>query len=58
MPFKMSSGDSTEELLSQISESKINFDDGNWKQVSNEAKVRIVDYEFFRDSFSILVAFL
>lgn len=39
MPFKLSSDNTPEELLSQISESKINFEDGNWRQVSNEAKV-------------------
>lgn len=41
MPFKLSSDNTPEELLSQISESKINFEDGNWRQVSNEAKVRL-----------------
>lgn len=39
MPFKLNAESTPEELLSQISESKINFDEGNWKQVSNEAKV-------------------
>jgi len=38
MPFKLNAESTPEELLSQISESKINFDEGNWKQVSNEAK--------------------
>lgn len=40
MPFKLNSESTPEELLSQISESKINLEEGNWKQVSNEAKVR------------------
>lgn len=39
MPFKLQVENTPEELLSQISESKINFDEGNWRQVSNEAKV-------------------
>jgi hypothetical protein len=33
-------GDTTEILLSRINEAKVNFDDGNWKHVSNEAKVK------------------
>lgn len=39
MPFKLNAENNPEELLMQISDAKINFDEGNWKQVSNEAKV-------------------
>ena len=38
-PFQLASGDTTEVLLSRINEAKINFEDGNWKHVSTEAKV-------------------
>jgi p90 ribosomal S6 kinase len=37
-PFKLMPEDTTEVLLSRISEAKVNFDDGNWKYVSLEAK--------------------
>jgi serine/threonine protein kinase len=37
-PFQLATGDTTEVLLSRINEAKINFDDGNWKHVSIEAK--------------------
>jgi hypothetical protein len=40
-PFKLSDKDSTESLLVSISESKISFDENNWKYVSNDAKVKI-----------------
>jgi hypothetical protein len=37
----MEQGNFTPEvLLTRINETKINFDEGNWKHVSNEAKVR------------------
>ena len=39
MPFRCAAGDSsTEELLSQINENRINYDDGNWRYVSFDAK--------------------
>ena len=38
-PFHLAPGDTTEVLLTRINEAKINFEDGNWKHVSNEAKV-------------------
>lgn len=38
-PFDLEQGNYTPEfLLSRINETKINFDEGNWKHVSNEAK--------------------
>lgn len=42
-PFDLEQGNFTPEvLLSRINETKINFDEGNWKHVSNEAKVNIL----------------
>lgn len=38
LPFKLNQEDSTEMLLSRLNEAKVNFDEGNWKHVSNEAK--------------------
>jgi serine/threonine protein kinase len=39
MPFKCSAGDtSTEELLQQINDNRINYEDGNWRYVSYDAK--------------------
>ena len=43
----MAPGDTTEILLSRINEAKINFDDGNWKHVSNEAKVKKNYFKLF-----------
>jgi p90 ribosomal S6 kinase len=39
MPFKCSAGEaSTEELLQQINDKHISYDDGNWRFVSYDAK--------------------
>ena len=38
-PFKLIEGDTPEALLARISQTKINFDEGNWKHISYEAKV-------------------
>jgi p90 ribosomal S6 kinase len=39
MPFKCAQGDtSTEELLQQINDNKISYEDGNWRYISPEAK--------------------
>lgn len=37
-PFKLMPDDTTEVLLSRLNEAKVNFDEGNWKHVSLEAK--------------------
>lgn len=37
-PFKLMDGDTPEILLSRISQTKINFEEGNWNHISLEAK--------------------
>lgn len=37
-PFKIIESDTPENLLSRISQTKINFDEGNWKHISFDAK--------------------
>ncbi len=37
-PFKIIESDTPENLLSRISQTKINFDEGNWKHISHDAK--------------------
>ncbi len=38
-PFKLMDGDTPEVLLSRISQTNIDYEEGNWNQVSYEAKV-------------------
>ncbi len=45
-PFSLSADDPTEILLQRISEAKINTEDGNWKHISNEAKVGRIKIKF------------
>ena len=39
-PFKIQDSDTPEILLTRINEAKINLEEGNWRQISNECKVR------------------
>ena len=53
-PFSINPDATTEVILSRLNEAKLSLEDGNWKQISSEAKVSSENYFFYSKTFELL----